>query len=47
MSFPRLFLFEVVENAVFAAADEVASLGDQEDAGGAEVLIFVRTPESR
>src|SRR4030095_2922722 len=32
-----------VENAIFAAANEVATLGDDEDTGGTQVLIFVYT----
>ena len=36
---PEIVLVQVVENAVLAASDEVASLGNEEDAGRAKVLI--------
>ncbi len=38
-------MFQVVENAVLAAADQIAALGHDENAGGAEILILVLATE--
>jgi len=37
---PEVVLVEVVENAVLATSDEVTSRGNEDDAGGAKVLVL-------